>query len=240
MRPGWLASILSRVRVLFGWVKADREFSEEIEAHVEMITERLVCRGMSRTEAAVAARRQFGNSTLLKQRHREARMFLWVATVRQFIGSVDKDLPLIKIRTQEEQIDATLAPERSFASVTTGFGVLALLLASVGIYGVMAASVSRRINEIGVRMALGARADQVLRMVLSEATVLALAGVCGGLFAAFGLTRFLTSFLYGLKPTDALTFAGSGILLWLVAMVASWSPARRPFRIQPAQALRHE
>jgi len=164
----------------------------------------------------------------------------FVPAIRQVVESVDKDLPLIEIRTQQEQIDATLAPERSFASVTTGFGVLALLLASIGIYGVMAAAVSRRINEIGVRMALGARANQVLRMVLGEATMLALGGVCVGLLAAFGLTRFLASFLYGLKPTDALTFAASGFLLWLVAIIASWSPARRASRIQPVHALRHE
>jgi predicted permease len=163
-----------------------------------------------------------------------------VPAIRQVVESVDKDLPLIEIRTQQEQIDATLAPERSFASVTTGFGVLALLLASIGIYGVMAAAVSRRINEIGVRMALGARANEVLRMVLGEATVLALAGVCVGLLAAFWLTRFLASFLYGLKPTDSFTFIGSGILLWIVALAASWSPARRASHIQPVQALRHE
>jgi len=163
-----------------------------------------------------------------------------VSAIREVVRSVDKDLPLIDIRTQQEQIDASLAPERSFASVTTGFGVLALLLASIGIYGVMAAAVSRRVSEIGVRMALGARADQVLRMVLSEATMLALSGVFAGLLAAFCLTRFLASFLYGLKPTDALTFVISGILLWVVAMAASWSPARRASSIQPVQALRQE
>src|SRR4029077_10499328 len=115
----------------------------------------------------------------------------FVPAIREVVESVDKDLPLIDVRTQVEQIDASLAPERSFASVTTGFGVLALLLASIGIYGVMTAAVSRRVNEIGVRMAIGARADQVLRMVLSEATVLALSGVSAGLLAAFCLTRFL-------------------------------------------------
>lgn len=163
----------------------------------------------------------------------------FVSAIREVVASVDKDLPLIDIRTQVEQIDATPAPERSFASVTTGFGVLALLLASIGIYGVMASAVSRRVNEIGVRMALGARAEHVLR-ILSEATGLALAGICIGLLAASWLTRLLTSFLYGLKPTDSLTFAGSGILLWTVAMAASWGPARRASRIQPVQALRHE
>jgi len=160
--------------------------------------------------------------------------------IRGAVESVDKDLPLIEVRTQEEQIDATLAPERSFATVTSGFGILALVLASIGVYGVMAAGVSRRINEIGVRMALGARTDQVLRMVLGEATGLALAGVGAGLWAALLLTRFLRSLLFGLNPTDSLTLAGAGLLLSVVATLASWGPARKASRIQPVQALRHE
>jgi predicted permease len=160
--------------------------------------------------------------------------------IRGAVESVDKDLPLIEVRTQEEQIDATLAPERSFATVTSGFGILALVLASIGVYGVMAAGVSRRINEIGVRMALGARTDQVLRMVLGEATGLPFAGVGAGLWAALLLTRFLRSLLFGLNPTDSLTLAGAGLLLSVVATLASWGPARKASRIQPVQALRHE
>jgi predicted permease len=160
--------------------------------------------------------------------------------IRGVVESVDKDLPLIEVRTQEEQIDATLAPERSFATVTTGFGILALLLASIGVYGVMAAGVSRRFNEIGVRMALGARAGQVLRMVLGEAMSLAFAGVGVGLCLAWLLTRLLNSLLFGLKPTDSLTLAGAGLLLSVVAILASWAPARRASQVQPVQALRHE
>ena len=164
----------------------------------------------------------------------------FAGAIRGAIESVDKDLPLIEVRTQEEQIDATLAPERSFATVTSGFGILALVLASIGVYGVMAAGVSRRINEIGVRMALGARTDQVLRMVLGEATGLPFAGVGAGLWAALLLTRFLRSLLFGLNPTDSLTLAGAGLLLSVVATLASWGPARKASRIQPVQALRHE
>ena len=164
----------------------------------------------------------------------------FAGAIRSAVESVDKDLPLIEVRTQEEQIDATLAPERSFATVTGGFGVLALVLACIGVYGVMAAGVSRRINEIGIRMALGARTDQVRRMVLGEAIGLALVGVGGGLCAALLLTHLLSSFLFGLQPTDSVTLAGAGLLLLTVAILASWGPARRASRIQPVQALRHE
>jgi predicted permease len=160
--------------------------------------------------------------------------------VRRAVEGVDKDLPLIDLRTQEEQVDAALAPERSFAIVTSGFGILALMLASVGVYGVVAASVSRRVNEIGVRMALGARADQVLRMVLGEAVGLALLGIGVGLSAALFLTRFLTSMLFGLKPADPPTLLCSGLLLSLVAVVAAWGPAQRASHIEPVRALRHE
>jgi predicted permease len=163
-----------------------------------------------------------------------------VSAVREVVESVDKDLPLIDVRTQQEQIDAALAPERSFATLTTGFGILALMLASIGVYGVIAAGVSRRVNEIGVRMALGARKEQVLRMVLGEAMSLALAGVGIGLCAALLLNRLLSSMLFGLKPTDSLTLTSAGLLLLAAALLAAWAPARRASRIEPVQALRHE
>jgi ABC-type antimicrobial peptide transport system permease subunit len=164
----------------------------------------------------------------------------FVSAIRGAVDAVDRDLPLIEVRTQEEQIDATLAPERSFALVTTGFGILALVLASIGVYGVMASTVARRVNEIGVRMALGAQAHQVLLMVLGEASWLAVTGIVIGLGAALLLTGFLSSMLFGLKPTDPLTLAGAAVLLFIIAMMAGWAPARRASKIQPVQALRHE
>ena len=160
--------------------------------------------------------------------------------VRGAVESVDKDLPLIEVRTQQQQIDAAVAPERSFAAVTSGFGFLAVLLASLGVYGVIAGGVTRRVNEIGVRMALGARAEQMLRMVMTEAMGLAFAGIGTGLCAALFLTRFLSSRLFGLKSTDPLTLAAASCLLLAAAMLAGWAPARRASRIQPVQALRHE
>jgi predicted permease len=163
-----------------------------------------------------------------------------VGEIRSAIQTVDKDLPLVDVRTQTEQINASIAPERIFAAVTGGFGVLALILACVGVYGIMAHAVARRVNEIGVRMALGAQARQVLLMVLREASWLAAIGVSVGLGAALLLTRFLRSMLFGLTPTDPFTLVSAGLLLFAVAMLAGWGPARRASLIQPMQALRHE
>jgi len=164
----------------------------------------------------------------------------FVEAIRNAVASADKDLPLIDVRTQEQQVAAAIGPERSFAIVTAGFGIIALALASIGVYGIVASGVSRRTNEIGIRMALGARKQQVVRMVLGEAVGLTLLGVCAGLLAALFLTRFLSSYLFGLKPNDIVTLIGTAILLLLVAMVASWAPARRAASIEPVLALRHD
>jgi predicted permease len=164
----------------------------------------------------------------------------YVEAIAGVVASMDKNLPLIDVRTQEEQIASTIGPERSFATVTIGFGILALGLASIGVYGVVSSGVSRRVNEIGVRMALGAGANRVMRMVLGEALCLTLVGLACGVCAALFFTRLLSSFLFGLKPTDVLTFAGAGLLLSLVATLASWPPAYRAALIQPIEALKHE
>jgi ABC-type antimicrobial peptide transport system permease subunit len=156
------------------------------------------------------------------------------------VRSIDKDLPLLDVRSQTQQIDATLTQERVFATLTTAFGILALILASIGIYGIMAYTVSQRTNEIGIRMALGARAGQVLSMVLRETSLLAFIGVVAGIAAAFGLTRLVASMLYGLKPTDPLTFGVAALVLLLVALIAGLTPARGAASVDPMQALRHE
>jgi predicted permease len=161
-------------------------------------------------------------------------------TLRNAVQSIDKDLPLRDIRTQTEQIEATISQERLFATLTASFGVLALILACIGIYGIMAYNVARRTGEIGVRMALGARARQVLWMVLRESSSLALFGIAAGLAAAFGLTRFIRSMLYGLQPTDPATLIPAALLLLVIAIVAGYGPARRASRVDPMQALRHE
>jgi predicted permease len=163
-----------------------------------------------------------------------------VPILRSAVASVDKGLPLLDIRTQNAQISDRTRQERIFASLTSGFGLLALLLASIGIYGIVAYSVSRRINEIGIRMALGAEREQVLRMVLGESAWIAVIGVAAGISSALALTRLIASMLYGLKAYDPLTFGASAVLLLLIGLAASWIPARRAASLDPMRALRHE
>lgn len=163
-----------------------------------------------------------------------------VPSLRAAVQRIDRDLPLMDIRTQQEQIDANMQQERVFASLTAGFGLLALALACVEIYGIMAYTVSQRTNEIGIRLALGAERKQVRGMVLREAGWLAALGVVAGLAVALGLGQLVKSMLYGLKPADPVSFTGAGCLLLAVALVAAWLPALRASRVEPMEALRHE
>jgi predicted permease len=161
-------------------------------------------------------------------------------SLRKAVHSIDPDLPLQQIRTQQEQIDASMQQERIVAALTASFGVLALVLASVGVYGVMAYSVAQRTSEIGIRMALGALPRQVITMVLRDATWIALVGITCGIGATVLSTHLVTSLLYGLHPNDPVILAMSAWLLALVGLVASWAPARRAAAVEPMQALRHE
>ncbi|MGD0913492.1 MAG: ABC transporter permease [Terracidiphilus sp.] len=160
--------------------------------------------------------------------------------LRRVVQHEDRDLPIIDIRTQKEQIDSMLQMERTFAALTSGFGLLALALACVGIYGVMAYSVANRRNEIGIRLALGAQPGQVRGMILRESTWLAIAGIVAGTGAALGLTRLVKSMLYGIQPWDPATIVAGVLVLLLVALASSWIPARRAAGVQPMEALRHE
>ena len=156
------------------------------------------------------------------------------------VRSVDGTIPVLDVRTQDQQIEARLKQERIFASLTAGFGGLALVLACIGIYGIMAYAVSQRTNEIGIRMALGARPESVLRMVLGEASWITAIGVAAGLGGALAMGRLVASLLYGVKAHDVTTLAISALVLIIVALGASWIPARRAARVNPMLALRHE
>jgi predicted permease len=160
--------------------------------------------------------------------------------LRAAAAEVDRDLPLREVRTQQEQIDASVSQQRTFAVLTGAFGVLALGLACIGIYGLMAYDVARRTSEIGIRMALGAKASQMLGMVLREASWMAAAGIGVGLGAALMLTKYVKAMLYGLTPNDPWILGGAAVLLFAVALLAGWGPARKASRIDPMEALRHE
>jgi predicted permease len=163
-----------------------------------------------------------------------------LSSLRHAVAAIDPDLPITQIRTQGQQIAFSMQQETMFASLTTGFGVLALLLACVGIYGIMAYTVSQRTNEIGIRLALGAVRGQIRSMVLREAAWLATAGVAAGVGLALLLSKAVDSLLYGLKPRDPLSLAATALLLLAVALLSSWLPAARASGVEPMEALRHE
>jgi putative ABC transport system permease protein len=156
------------------------------------------------------------------------------------VRGLDPEVPLGDVRTMEEVVDTTLARPRTVSVLLTSFALIALVLAGVGVYGVMAYSVSQRTQEIGVRMALGATAGSVFRMVLSHALRLVFFGIVIGMIAAGTLTRMLGALLFETQPLDPLTFASTAIVLALVAALASYIPARRGTRIAPTEALRAE
>ncbi|HKG22587.1 MAG TPA: ABC transporter permease, partial [Blastocatellia bacterium] len=160
--------------------------------------------------------------------------------VREVVRDVDSNLPVTEVKTQMAQASDTLRQERLFAKLLSFFGIVALLLASIGLYGVMAYSVAQRTSEIGIRMALGAQAGDVLRLVIWQGLKLVLVGVVAGAIASFVLKRFIESQLYGVRPADPLTFAIVGALLLSIALIACWVPARRAAKVDPMIALRNE
>jgi len=160
--------------------------------------------------------------------------------IRREVRAVDANVPIYNVRTLETQLDESLSQERLVATLSGWFGAFAMLLAAMGLYGVLAYSVTRRTNEIGLRMALGAERGGVIWMVLREALLLVGMGIAIGVPIALALARSVTSLLYGLKPTDPLTISAAAITLFAVATVASYLPARRAARVDPMVALRYE
>jgi predicted permease len=163
-----------------------------------------------------------------------------IAAVRQAVREIDANLPLFNIKTLATQIDETIVQERLIGTVSSFFGLLSLLLAAIGLYGVLAYAVNQRTHEIGIRMALGAQRGEVLLMVLRQGMKLVLIGVVLGLAASFAATRLVASYLFGITATDPVTFIGVPILLLMVAFLACFVPARRATRVDPLVALRYE
>ena len=162
------------------------------------------------------------------------------SAVRGAIWSVDAELPVYNVTALEQVLEESVSSERVYMVLLGTFGAIALALAVIGIYGLMAYSVSQRTHEIGLRMALGAHPRNIFKLIVGQGFTLVALGVGLGLIAALGLTRFLTTLLFGVSTTDALTFSVVAVLLVLVALLACYVPARRATRVDPMVVLRYE
>jgi predicted permease len=160
--------------------------------------------------------------------------------IRHEVQSQDKSLPLFDVTTLREAVGTTLNQQKLYATLIGSFALVALILAAIGIYGVVSYSVARRTHEIGIRMALGAERSEVLKLVIRQGMLLTLIGLAAGLPTALGLTRFLKSLLYEVNPNDATTFVLVALVLGSVALLACYIPARRATKVDPMVALRYE
>jgi predicted permease len=163
-----------------------------------------------------------------------------VPAVRKVVNDVDSSIPLFQVTTQSERIEEMLTKERMIARLASFFGVLALLLACLGLYGLLSYEVARRTREIGIRMALGADRNDVLRRIAGQGIKVTLVGLAAGIVGGLALTRFLSSLLFGLNATDPVTFSAVALILIAVALLASYIPARRATKVDPMVALRYE
>jgi putative ABC transport system permease protein len=161
-------------------------------------------------------------------------------TIRQEVAAIDRNQPVLDIGTMEEVLSDSVADSRFQMTLLAIFAAVALILAATGVYSVMAYAVARRTHEMGIRLALGARGRDVLKLVMGQGMRLALAGMGIGLAAAFGLTRLMRGLLYGVGALDPLTFIAVPLLLAGVAIIACYVPARRAMRVDPLTALRSE
>lgn len=163
-----------------------------------------------------------------------------VKTVRDIVSRVADNLPLTHVRTQTEQIGEMLSRERLMSRFSSFYGAVALLLACIGLYGLLSYEVARRTREIGIRLALGAQPRDLLRLVVGQGILLVVVGTAIGIAAAMGVMRFMSAMLYGIHANDPATFAAVAMLLTLVALFACFIPARRAMRVDPMVALRYE
>jgi predicted permease len=194
--------------------------------------------GLARAAVYVPLQQQYeSNVTIVVRTTRGQRI---ADQLRRVVGSMNSDMPIMTEQTLDDSVALGLAPQRIVASVAGVLGIVGLLLAAIGIYGVTAYAVARRTREIGIRMALGARRTDVLRMVLREGLWLTLVGSAIGLMLAAGASHVLEGFLFGIPPIDPLTFAGTTGLFAVIGLAACYVPVRRATRMNPLEALRYE
>ena len=164
----------------------------------------------------------------------------YVNTVREIVHQADSLVPVAEVKTQVAEIDQSINQEIVFAELCTGFAILALAIACVGLYGTVSYNVAQRTGEIGIRMALGARRGSVVGMILRQVMAMAAVGLAIGVPVAFGASKLVASFLFGMKPNDPLALGAAVAILLSAAVLAGYAPARRASRIDPMVALRHE
>jgi putative ABC transport system permease protein len=163
-----------------------------------------------------------------------------VAATREAVWAIDRDLPVSQVKTMAQVMSESVAEPRTYTLLLGLFGGVAMVLAAIGIYGVIAYAVTQRTREIGIRMALGAQTRDVMKLIVKEGMTLALVGVAIGLAASFALTRVMASLLFGVSATDPLTFTVIALVLALVGLLACYLPARRATKVDPMVALRYE
>jgi predicted permease len=160
--------------------------------------------------------------------------------IREAVRQIDENLPLMDVTTQADQVERRISQEKMFAQAYAIFGSLALLLAAIGLFGLMSYAVARRTNEIGIRMALGAQRSQVLGLVMRESMVLVAVGIVLGVGIALAAGRYVRSLLFGMEPTDVATIGTAVLVMVVVSSVAGFLPARRASRVDPMVALHYE
>jgi ABC-type antimicrobial peptide transport system permease subunit len=163
-----------------------------------------------------------------------------VPAIRSRMRQLDADLPIYELKTMNEAISGSVTQQRFFMALLTGFSLLALTLAAVGIYGVISYAVTQRTREMGIRIALGATQQRVVKLVVSQGALLAVGGVALGVIGAMSLTKLLTNLLFQTPPVDPLTFTGVAALLAFIAILAAYLPARRAAGVDPVIAMRAE
>jgi putative ABC transport system permease protein len=225
-------------QISFGWTRGGDRLAGEIVGVVGDVKQRSL--SGDRTPHAYVAFEQWPLDEITVVMRSRAEPAAALRAARGIVASLDRDLPVYDAVTLDHMVSRSLGQPRFYLILLAVFAALAVVLAAVGIYGVMTYTVQQRTREIGIRIALGASTDRVVAMVVRRGVALAVAGIVLGTAGAWAVTRVLRQLLYGVSERDPVTFVGVAILLGVVAVLASWVPARRAARVDPLAAMRAE